>query len=197
LLDHRMMVHPPDLERDYVFIVVPDTWTFLDRAMATSASSGPSLSTPSKRRSCGPLPFSEAKAMFTSPPKRTLHQPIPPQAAPAYASAPRPPPTTPPTRLGNPDIDHTPTKKPRLTQDSSSDMRPSDSTDSLQSRTASAVAQDDFEEAPPGTVTTSIRQPHPTTSDDTRTLDSIAAFPLDSSTRPHRTRHPSKKSQGL
>ncbi|KAM5358196.1 hypothetical protein ACJZ2D_015510 [Fusarium nematophilum] len=32
LLDHRVMVNPPGFEREYVFIVVPDSWTFLDRA---------------------------------------------------------------------------------------------------------------------------------------------------------------------
>ncbi|OAQ57977.1 hypothetical protein VFPFJ_11705 [Purpureocillium lilacinum] len=32
LLDHRLMVQPPGSDRDYVFIVVPDSWTFLDKA---------------------------------------------------------------------------------------------------------------------------------------------------------------------
>ncbi|KAH6870901.1 hypothetical protein B0T10DRAFT_593061, partial [Thelonectria olida] len=32
VLDHRLMVQPPALRQDYVFIVVPDSWTFLDMA---------------------------------------------------------------------------------------------------------------------------------------------------------------------
>ncbi|KAM4061628.1 hypothetical protein HRG_013257 [Hirsutella rhossiliensis] len=31
LLDHRVMVHQPSSDRDYVFIVVPDSWTFSTR----------------------------------------------------------------------------------------------------------------------------------------------------------------------
>ncbi|KAH7117532.1 hypothetical protein EDB81DRAFT_246016 [Dactylonectria macrodidyma] len=168
LLNHHQMIHPPDLERDYVFIVVPDTWTFLDRAMAASTSATPSPTTTSKQRSSASLPFNEAKALFTTPPKRKEEQPDPLRSVPAYAAN---LPATPPTSHGNHDIDHTPTKKPRLTtQDRLSNTQPSESSDSLQS---------------------------PTTSSDTRTLDSIAALPPDPSTRPHRGRHPSKKSQGL
>ncbi|EEU38437.1 uncharacterized protein NECHADRAFT_88569 [Fusarium vanettenii 77-13-4] len=48
LLDHNIMVHPPGFDRDYVFIVVLDTWTFLDRATSKSASVALSLSTPPK-----------------------------------------------------------------------------------------------------------------------------------------------------
>ncbi|KAK4058977.1 hypothetical protein Purlil1_14394 [Purpureocillium lilacinum] len=39
LLDHRVMVQPPGSDRDYVFIVVPDSWTFIDKAF-TSAAAG-------------------------------------------------------------------------------------------------------------------------------------------------------------
>ncbi|XP_044714683.1 uncharacterized protein HRG_11718 [Hirsutella rhossiliensis] len=42
LLDHRVMVHQPSSDRDYVFIVVPDSWTFLDKA-ATTAAAMPAL----------------------------------------------------------------------------------------------------------------------------------------------------------
>ncbi|KAH6866012.1 hypothetical protein B0T10DRAFT_554189 [Thelonectria olida] len=194
LLDHHMMVHPPDLERDYVFIVVPDAWTFLDRAMAASDSSVPSLSTPSKRPSSSLLPFNEAKAMFTSPPKRTPHQPTARPAAPPCTSGQS---STPPTRLEDLDIDHTPTKKPRLSQASPSSIQLSETNDSLKSRTASAVSQDDLDglQANTRTTTPSIRPSPPTARLDASTLGSITALPLDSSNRPHRTRHPPKKFQ--
>lgn len=41
-LDHRAMVHPPELERDFIFIVVPDTWTFYDRASWDAVTVSPS-----------------------------------------------------------------------------------------------------------------------------------------------------------
>ncbi|KAJ4175602.1 hypothetical protein NW759_017652, partial [Fusarium solani] len=41
LLGHHLMVQPPTLEQDYVFIVVPDSWTFLDKGV-----SGPGSPTP-------------------------------------------------------------------------------------------------------------------------------------------------------
>ncbi|KAH7137736.1 hypothetical protein EDB81DRAFT_901279 [Dactylonectria macrodidyma] len=52
LLDHRVMAHPPGFERDYVFIVVPDSWTFLDKATTTITATQPALplSTPPKRQ---------------------------------------------------------------------------------------------------------------------------------------------------
>ncbi|KAM4055599.1 hypothetical protein HRG_008536 [Hirsutella rhossiliensis] len=42
LLDHRVMVHQPSSDRDYIFIVVPDSWTFLDKT-ATTAAAMPAL----------------------------------------------------------------------------------------------------------------------------------------------------------
>ncbi|PHH78182.1 hypothetical protein CDD83_4004 [Cordyceps sp. RAO-2017] len=38
LLDHRVMTNPPAFERDYVFVIVPDSWTFLDKATTTAAA---------------------------------------------------------------------------------------------------------------------------------------------------------------
>ncbi|KAM4064036.1 hypothetical protein HRG_012569 [Hirsutella rhossiliensis] len=48
LLSHRVMIHPPGSDRDYVFIVVPDSWTFLDKATSTAAASSSAISTPLK-----------------------------------------------------------------------------------------------------------------------------------------------------
>ncbi|KJZ69907.1 hypothetical protein HIM_10692 [Hirsutella minnesotensis 3608] len=50
LLDHRVMLCPPGSERDYVFIVVPDSWTFADRPSATAAASSSPLTTPLRRQ---------------------------------------------------------------------------------------------------------------------------------------------------
>ncbi|KJZ67924.1 hypothetical protein HIM_12687 [Hirsutella minnesotensis 3608] len=36
LLHHRVMNHPPGSDRDYVFVVVPDSWTFLDKPTPTT-----------------------------------------------------------------------------------------------------------------------------------------------------------------
>ncbi|KAM4061854.1 hypothetical protein HRG_013400 [Hirsutella rhossiliensis] len=50
LLSHRVMIHPPGSDRDYVFIVVPDSWTFLDKATSTAAASSSAISTPLKEK---------------------------------------------------------------------------------------------------------------------------------------------------
>ncbi|KAM4055549.1 hypothetical protein HRG_008578 [Hirsutella rhossiliensis] len=41
LLDHGVMCVPPGSDRDYVFVVVPDSWTFHDRSSAAAASASP------------------------------------------------------------------------------------------------------------------------------------------------------------
>ncbi|KAM4061899.1 hypothetical protein HRG_013426 [Hirsutella rhossiliensis] len=48
LLDHRLMLCPPGSERDYVFIVVPDSWNFVDRPSAAASASASPLATPLK-----------------------------------------------------------------------------------------------------------------------------------------------------
>ncbi|KAH6953662.1 hypothetical protein BKA56DRAFT_604493 [Ilyonectria sp. MPI-CAGE-AT-0026] len=63
-LNHRAMVHPPELDRDLVFIVVPDTWTFYDRASWDAVCACPSASAPTKQPPASPWPD------FTSPLKR-------------------------------------------------------------------------------------------------------------------------------
>ncbi|XP_044715981.1 uncharacterized protein HRG_10155 [Hirsutella rhossiliensis] len=78
LLDHRIMAHAPAFEQDYIFFVVPDTWTFLDRAMSNQASSATQLLPTTPKRSVGnPSDYTDALAKFTSPKKK----PGPPQAA--------------------------------------------------------------------------------------------------------------------
>ncbi|KAM4064143.1 hypothetical protein HRG_007157 [Hirsutella rhossiliensis] len=51
LLDHQIMTHAPAFEQDYIFIVVPDTWTFLDRAMSNQASATQLLPTTPRAQS--------------------------------------------------------------------------------------------------------------------------------------------------
>ncbi|KAH8661809.1 hypothetical protein BGZ61DRAFT_499473 [Ilyonectria robusta] len=41
LLGHHLMVQPPTLEQDYIFIVVPDSWNFLDKGVSGSGSPTP------------------------------------------------------------------------------------------------------------------------------------------------------------
>lgn len=72
LLDHRLMVQPPAFRReDYVFIVVPDTWTFLDKSFTPSNPVAPSATTtptdcPPPSSSSDSTPFEQAIAMFTT-----------------------------------------------------------------------------------------------------------------------------------
>ncbi|KJZ68652.1 hypothetical protein HIM_11958 [Hirsutella minnesotensis 3608] len=47
-LDHRVMAHPPELDRDLVFIVVPDTWTFYDKPSLDAVLAPSSPTEPSK-----------------------------------------------------------------------------------------------------------------------------------------------------
>jgi hypothetical protein len=69
-LDHRIMLHPPQLTQDYVFIVVPDTWQFHDKAGRDSISASPSVTTPAKQLSTDPFD----PARFMSPSKPVIHQ---------------------------------------------------------------------------------------------------------------------------
>ncbi|RMJ00554.1 hypothetical protein CDV36_015893 [Fusarium kuroshium] len=186
LLDHSIMVYPPGFDRDYVFIVVPDTWTFLDRATSKSAAAALSLSTPPKQPSSGPMAFGDAKAMFSSPPKPTVHQSPPtPSTPPASASL---EPNTPPAKRTNSYCNQTPTKKRRLSPASSSTIPSSQSNEPVRSLTASAFSQDELDVSEADVVTTC--RPDPPAS------DSITAFSSDPP-RPHRNRHPPKKYQDV
>ncbi|KAJ3455152.1 hypothetical protein MRS44_013752 [Fusarium solani] len=182
LLDRNIMVHPPGFDRDYVFIVVPDTWTFLDRATSKSAAAALLLSTPPKQPSSGAMTFGDAKAMFSSPPKPTVHQSPPiPSTPPASASL---EPNTPPAKRTNSDYNQTPTKKRRLSPASSSTIPSSQSNDPIRSLNIAVSSQDELDVSEADVATTC--RPDPPAS------DSITAFSPDSP-RPHRNRHPPKK----
>ncbi|KAM4056404.1 hypothetical protein HRG_014767 [Hirsutella rhossiliensis] len=92
LLDHQIMTHAPAFEQDYIFIVVPDTWTFLDRAMSNQASATQLLPTTPKGSVGNPSDYSDALARFTSTKKRN--------AAPSGAS-PTPPASRPPASISS------------------------------------------------------------------------------------------------
>ncbi|KAH6871406.1 hypothetical protein B0T10DRAFT_466695 [Thelonectria olida] len=69
LLDHRYMVQPPAVSQDHIFIVVLDSWTFLDKGVPGPAPSTPSPGTDvSAFCSSSPrhAPLEAFKAKFTS-----------------------------------------------------------------------------------------------------------------------------------
>ncbi|KAH8727318.1 hypothetical protein GQ44DRAFT_703892 [Phaeosphaeriaceae sp. PMI808] len=77
-LNHHIMVHPPQLPQDYVFIVVPDSWSFLDKSSRDSSLTSPPTTTPTKQSSSDP------RSKFMSPAKRKsgqLSEPVTPKAS--------------------------------------------------------------------------------------------------------------------
>lgn len=70
LLSHDMMLHPPPLPQDYVFIVVPDSWSFQEYPGRSAASSSLPR-TPSAKQSS-----SDPRSNFLSPAKRKFDQPL-------------------------------------------------------------------------------------------------------------------------
>ncbi|KAK4089236.1 hypothetical protein Purlil1_6225 [Purpureocillium lilacinum] len=113
LLDHCSMTRAPDLEQDYVFIVVPDTWSFPDRVKSGQASTAPLLPTTPSRSATKSSDYDEALARFTSTRKRkaspapsTCIPPTPPASSSAH------PRFLAPTR-SLPSPDETPSKRPR------------------------------------------------------------------------------------
>ncbi|KAH7237905.1 hypothetical protein B0J15DRAFT_144028 [Fusarium solani] len=92
LLDHRLMVQPPGLAQDYVFIIVPDAWAFHDKGLSVSASPAPSPAAAASAvgsSSPGRTPFQETKAGFTSCISATPPTPLA-TAIPTPASTPIP-----------------------------------------------------------------------------------------------------------
>jgi hypothetical protein len=69
-LHHHTMVQPPQLKQDYVFIVVPNTWTFLDKMSRGFTSTSPPSASLTKQTSTP----SSTRSKFLSPSKRTAEQ---------------------------------------------------------------------------------------------------------------------------
>ncbi|RSL82056.1 hypothetical protein CDV31_016969 [Fusarium ambrosium] len=72
LLDHSLMVAAPTVdEKDYVFIVVPDSWTFPDKSTPPAPAANtapPSKTEPGPSQAGG---FAAARSMFKSPSKKS------------------------------------------------------------------------------------------------------------------------------
>ncbi|KAM4058269.1 hypothetical protein HRG_014604 [Hirsutella rhossiliensis] len=116
LLDHQIMTHAPAFEQDYIFIVVPDTWTFLDRAMSNQASATQLLPTTPKG----------------SATPRTIAMRWPGQSILMMTS-----------KRSLPDPDQTPTKRPRLSPEISTIVAACDSRGPAKSDTSSLLSHED------------------------------------------------------
>ncbi|KAH7146668.1 hypothetical protein B0J13DRAFT_552454, partial [Dactylonectria estremocensis] len=69
LLSHHLMMQPQALEQDYVFIIVPDSWTFLNKGVSRSSSLTPppgAATSAVHSSSSDHTPFEEIKAKFTA-----------------------------------------------------------------------------------------------------------------------------------
>ncbi|KAH7240466.1 hypothetical protein B0J15DRAFT_568398 [Fusarium solani] len=181
LLDHHVMVHPPGFQRDYVIIVVPDSWTFLDKTTTPTTQPVLPLSTPPKRQiSSATSAFQDMRAACYSP---ATPSPLPP--SPPTSSSGQP--DTPPLKRHYPDHAQTPTKRQRVLQPVPTLSSSPDSCSTVtQSFPASASTSSSSE---PNTT----RQGPASVNLSTPALDSIVALPSDSPNRPHRSRQPTKK----
>ncbi|XP_044715290.1 uncharacterized protein HRG_11267 [Hirsutella rhossiliensis] len=90
------MLCPPGSERDYAFIVVPDSWTFVDRPPAAATASASPLATPFMRQTLSASStFDSIRAALYSvaapasaPPTLDLVTPPPKRSHPALADTP-------------------------------------------------------------------------------------------------------------
>lgn len=171
LLHHKSMLHPPSLEQDYVFIVVPDSWTFLDRTGSNSTSRHSSSITEPKHQSSGLMAFGDALAKFTSPKKDMINQP----SHPSNLTSDKP--TTPPIKRHSAENYQTPTKRLCKAPGSGDHDDPQGSSSSPLNELDQLGDYSDPTVSPEGPEDPSI----------------TAVMPADSSNRPHRSRHPPKK----
>ncbi|KAM4061034.1 hypothetical protein HRG_012949 [Hirsutella rhossiliensis] len=112
LLRHDVMLYPPGSDRDNVFIVVPDSWTFLDKAAAAVTPMTPLLSTPQRQQASSPsAAFQDMRAASLS-----LATPgtLPLSPPPLASASPSTGPLGPPGKRCCPEPADTPTKRPRL-----------------------------------------------------------------------------------
>ncbi|UNI15358.1 hypothetical protein JDV02_001896 [Purpureocillium takamizusanense] len=177
LLAHSAMQQPPALEPDYVFIVVPDTWTFLDKANFNQPPNAPVSPATPKRPAAGTSEYNDVMARFTSTKKRQR---------PAGGAAPATPSSLPPTSASTsikrplPSPHETPTKKPRRSPDPSTIIATCDTDDSLsQADLDDRDDSDDSVSAPPGSQDISDPDPSKPSASDL--------------SRPHRIRHSPRK----
>ncbi|XP_044714778.1 uncharacterized protein HRG_11813 [Hirsutella rhossiliensis] len=143
LLDHQIMKHAPAFDQDYIFIVVPDTWTFHDKAMSDQASATQLL--PTTPKSASILMLASSRSM--------------------------------------PDPYQTPTKRPRLSPETSTIITDCDGQDSPKSDTSSFLSPEDPAESETDTEQVNHQ--------DTSASGSIRP-PASISSRPLRARRPPK-----
>ncbi|KAF6525541.1 hypothetical protein HZS61_011336 [Fusarium oxysporum f. sp. conglutinans] len=181
LLDHRVMVQPPGFQRDYVFIVVPDSWTFLDKTTTPTTQPVLPLSAPPKRQaSSATSAFQDIRAACYSLATPSSLPPSPPTSSSGQ-------PNTPPLKRHYPDHAQTPTKRQRVLQPAPALSSTPDSCSTVtQPFPASASTSSSSE---PNTT----RQGSASVNLSTPALDSIVASPSDSPNRPHRSRQPTKR----
>ncbi|KAM4067619.1 hypothetical protein HRG_012320 [Hirsutella rhossiliensis] len=126
LLDHQIMKHAPAFDQDYIFIVVPDTWTFHDKAMSDQASATQLLPTTPKSAVGNPRTIA-----LRWPGLPLRRNPRPPKAPPPHAAC-----FWPSRSLmlassrSLPDPYQTPTKRPRLSPETSTIITDCDGQDS-------------------------------------------------------------------
>ncbi|KAM6514214.1 hypothetical protein FALCPG4_015371 [Fusarium falciforme] len=211
LLGHHLMVQPPTLEQDYVFIVVPDSWTFLDKGVSgpISPTPPPGAATSALRpSSSGHTPFEEIKAKFTArrpAPPTPLHDATPTPAStpgesiPSVLSTPSTQyhylSTSPTPKRPASGVDYTPpAKRPRQSPTSPITI-PSSGTHPSADSSSSQETVDEPEPSCAGTqapTASFMRPPAPATHLPAPTLDTITAAVSESSNRPSRNRHPPK-----
>ncbi|KAM4067833.1 hypothetical protein HRG_009802 [Hirsutella rhossiliensis] len=180
LLDHQIMKHAPAFDQDYIFIVVPDTWTFHDKAMSDQASATQLLPTTPKSAVGNPSDYSVALARFTSTKKPKAAQS--PASPTPHASGPVDPLMLASSR-SMPDPYQTPTKRPRLSPETSTIITDCDGQDSPKSDTSSFLSPEDPAESETDTEQVNHQ--------DTSASGSIRP-PASISSRPLRARRPPK-----
>jgi hypothetical protein len=203
-LDHTLMAWPPELERDHVFIIVPDTWTFLDRNAVASSSSFLQQLTPTKASTSAPTSFSVAALDFTTPLNQNnrISRALPtPEASPtsarvAGAGAKR-------CRhvSSDPQGEERPIKQPRLSSPQSASSTISST--SIQTSSSSPTAQHGYAESDAASsmrrtltkVPTGPHTPKNLARPTSPALDSIVATPAEAANRPHRQKQPTRKVQ--
>ncbi|XP_044714538.1 uncharacterized protein HRG_11892 [Hirsutella rhossiliensis] len=142
-------------ERDYVFIVVPDSWNFVDRPSAAASASASPLATPLKRQTLS------ASSTFDSVRAALYSVAAPASAAsapPSLASAPTAlDPVTPPPKRSHPALADTPMKRARLLQQQNSP--PSSSSDTVSSAALLLSPPAASSSRPSGVPPVPLRQP--------------------------------------
>ncbi|KAH7137722.1 hypothetical protein EDB81DRAFT_655939, partial [Dactylonectria macrodidyma] len=185
LLGHHLMVQPPTLEQDYVFIVVPDSWTFLDKGIKAKFTARRPAASPTPLPAATPASAStpgESMPSVTSTPSTQYHY---------FPASPTPTPKRPASG-----VDYaSPAKRPRQSPTSPivipSSAHPSAGSSSSQETVNEPGTCHGGNQAPVASFMRHIAPAtHPTAH--AHVLDTITASVSESSNRPSRSRHPPK-----